>query len=197
MSFAWRNHPIELLHSAEGEHLPPTFADWELWKNGTERKMGAVGAAYIRKMIDLLDWDGAGLPQFIEPPPANDPNRVPVLISNPTSLAYKTEIVKLALSAGRTFTTFANPIVNEATVNATYATVEQEVISFGAQLFMAAKKHFSTVFSDASRATYNLKPLLEWKVIEKYINPKAKADIGKSWIELGNLVQFLQCTQSH
>eukprot|EP00286_Rhodomonas_abbreviata_P010612 CAMPEP_0181343626 /NCGR_PEP_ID=MMETSP1101-20121128/31691_1 /TAXON_ID=46948 /ORGANISM="Rhodomonas abbreviata, Strain Caron Lab Isolate" /LENGTH=47 /DNA_ID= /DNA_START= /DNA_END= /DNA_ORIENTATION= len=47
MSLSWRNNPMELLHGAAGPEHPPDFAAWSLWINGTERAMGAVGAAYI------------------------------------------------------------------------------------------------------------------------------------------------------
>jgi len=35
-----------------------------------------------------------------------------------------------------------------------------------------------------------MKPLLEWKIIEKLINPKAESDPGKAWIAISNLVQM-------
>ena len=70
MSFPWRNHPLLLLHGSEGPDSPPQFADWELWKNRTERKCGAVGAAYVLKMTDNLMWEEIGLPVFLEMPAA-------------------------------------------------------------------------------------------------------------------------------
>mmetsp|Transcript_30943 Transcript_30943/g.64196 ORF Transcript_30943/g.64196 Transcript_30943/m.64196 type:complete len:166 (+) Transcript_30943:146-643(+) len=163
MPFAWRNHPIALLHASSGPDDPPDYPAWTLWVEGTERQMGAVGAAYIKRMIDDLEWDGAGLPEFIEPPSADDPNAIPTIIKDPRTLAYQKEIVKLAVAAGKSFAAYQDPVATEASIRANYAAIEQEVTSFGAQLFSQTKKHFSTVFSDAGRKTYPLKPLLEWK----------------------------------
>mmetsp|Transcript_61735 Transcript_61735/g.127602 ORF Transcript_61735/g.127602 Transcript_61735/m.127602 type:complete len:508 (+) Transcript_61735:1927-3450(+) len=187
MAFQWRNNPMALLHGAAGPEHPPSYSDWMLWTNGTERCMGAVGALYITRMIEDLDWDGAGLPVFLQI--HDDPATAPTLISDHKSLDYKKEILKLAVAAGRHFSV-ANPLETDAAVNEHYTQVETEIISFGSQLFEKTKTHFSTVFTDTSRKHFNLKPLLEWKVIEKLINPKAEVDVGQSWVELGNLVQL-------
>ena len=188
MSFPWRNHPISLLHGSDGPHSPPQFSDWELWVNGTERKCGAVGANYILKMIEDLDWEGVGLPVFLQMPAAGSV-APPSIVSDYKTDAYKLKVIELAISSGKIFKDNADP-TNPAKIKSNYTLLETEITSFGSQLFDAAKAHYLTVFTDSTRHGYSLKPLLEWKVIEKLINPKAVTDAGKSWIELSNLVQM-------
>jgi len=138
---------------------------------------------YIYNMIEAIDWDGEETLTFLS---AETP---PVLIHDPLSLAYKREIVSLASKCGRTFTQ-TDPVADEATIRANYNTVETEIISFGGQIFNAAKDHFSTVFTDASRKNLPCKPLIEWNVIQRLINPKAASDPTTSWNELSRLVQL-------
>ena len=99
---------------------------------------------YIFNMIEAIKWDGEETLTFLT---TDNP---PVLIHDPNSLPYKREIVSLAHQCGKTFLQ-DDPIADDATIRTNYNLVETEIVSFGGQVFNAAKEHFSTVFTDASR----------------------------------------------
>jgi len=147
--------------------------------------MGAVGASYILTMLSELDWEGVVLPVFLEIPA----DGAPIIISDFRTDSYKKKMLELAIRCGKVFKDDADPTA-DAKIKSNFTLLETEITSFGAQLFEAAKRHYLTVFTDSSRHGYSLKPLLEWKIIEKLINPKAETDPGKTWIELSNLVQM-------
>eukprot|EP00286_Rhodomonas_abbreviata_P018785 CAMPEP_0181303594 /NCGR_PEP_ID=MMETSP1101-20121128/8649_1 /TAXON_ID=46948 /ORGANISM="Rhodomonas abbreviata, Strain Caron Lab Isolate" /LENGTH=260 /DNA_ID=CAMNT_0023409193 /DNA_START=517 /DNA_END=1295 /DNA_ORIENTATION=- len=134
-------------------------------------------------MISQLEWDGESVLTFL------DDATPPDLIHDPTSTPFKKEIVKLAIKAGKTFTD-ENPTENEQKTKSNYNLIETEIISFGSQVFDSAKDHFLTVFTDTSRADFPIKPLIEWNIIQRLINPKANNDPTKAWNELCYLVQL-------
>jgi len=187
--FQWRNHPIKPLHGANSDDAP-LFSDWTLWKAGTERAMGAVGASYILRMITDLDWEGVGLPVFLEMPPVDAAaGAVPTLIQDHRREPYRKKLLELAVRSGKVFPD-EDPTADSTVISKNFLILETEVTSFGSQLFESAKAHFSSVFMDSARDGYAMKPLLEWKIIEKLINPKAESDPGKAWIAISNLVQM-------
>jgi len=132
--FQWRNHPIKLLHGANPEDAP-LFSDWSLWKAGTERAMGAVGASYILHMIADLDWEGVGLPVFLDMPSADAGQAaVPTLIQDHRKEPYRKKLLELAVRSGKVFPD-ANPTADAATISKNYLILETEITSFGLQLF--------------------------------------------------------------
>ena len=108
---------------------------------------------YIYNMIEAIKWDGEETLTFLS---AEDP---PVLIHDPLSIPYKREIVSLASKCSKTFTQI-DPLADDATVCTNYNIVKQEKVSFGGQVFAAAKEHFSTVFTNASNKNYPCKLLI-------------------------------------
>mmetsp|Transcript_62397 Transcript_62397/g.129588 ORF Transcript_62397/g.129588 Transcript_62397/m.129588 type:complete len:880 (-) Transcript_62397:340-2979(-) len=182
MALNWRNNPIRPLHRDKNPTLPPELSDWLIWVEGTKRSMGSVGVAYIYNMITQLEWDGESVLTIL------DDQTPPTLIHDPTSTPFKEQIVKLAIKAGKTFTD-ENPTETEQKTKTNYNLIETEIVSFGSQVFDSAKEHFSTVFTDASRAEFPMKPLIEWNIIQRLINPKANTDPTRAWNELSHLVQ--------
>jgi len=183
MSLNWRNNPIRKLHGSKGADSPPNYADWLIWVEGTKRAMGSVGVSYIYNMIKNIEWDGEDTLTFLSE------STPPELIHDPSTVAYKTQIVQLAAKAGKHFAD-ANPTVDDQHTLANYNIVEIEITSFGGQVFDNAKEHFATVFTDASRKDMPMKPLIEWNIIQRLINPKAASDPTKAWNELSRLVQL-------
>eukprot|EP00286_Rhodomonas_abbreviata_P024046 CAMPEP_0181303728 /NCGR_PEP_ID=MMETSP1101-20121128/8725_1 /TAXON_ID=46948 /ORGANISM="Rhodomonas abbreviata, Strain Caron Lab Isolate" /LENGTH=119 /DNA_ID=CAMNT_0023409345 /DNA_START=80 /DNA_END=439 /DNA_ORIENTATION=+ len=116
--FNWKSHRIKPLNDYKTNDADLTLADYKMWRNDATRNTKAVGAAYILKMIDKIEFKDNDIPRLVDQSKDDDY----------TSTTFMKHMVTLAQQCGKQFKE-EDPAL-DAKVKKNYFRVELDLQSF-------------------------------------------------------------------
>eukprot|EP00961_Rhodomonas_salina_P209100 2822191-Rhodomonas_salina.1 len=182
-SFNWnlKNHPLKKLHETDLPHVRATLSSFVIWKDCVIRSTAAVGRKYITKLVAWLMAKPELIPMFADVGIAVDEFRN----ADYKSIHFNRAIVALATLCGKNWGTLDVERTDEGVLQGVEV-LKTELASFSIQVKNDEQLHHSECFVGNGLLITNhpLCEVIEWKLLEKAINPFKASAPTSLWAKL-------------